>query len=102
MALMSNRSWADWIAEYGRAHTHPVNRSCHTVGIPLIAGSVVLFVAAVAVPRLWIASAGLFIAGWALQLIGHAYEGKPPEFLKDGRFLFVGLRWWFEKTRGRA
>ena len=37
-----------------------------------------------------------------LQFLGHAVEGKPPEFLKDWRFLFVGLRWWFAKIRGRA
>ncbi len=30
------------------------------------------------------------------------FEGKPPEFLKDWRFLFVGLRWWIAKLRGRA
>jgi hypothetical protein len=34
-----------------------------------------------------------------LQLIGHAYEGKPPEFVKDWRFLFVGVRWWLWKLR---
>jgi len=38
----------------------------------------------------------------AVQFIGHAFEGKPPEFLKDWRFLFVGLRRWFAKIRGRA
>jgi hypothetical protein len=29
-------------------------------------------------------------------------EGKPPEFLHDWRFLFVGLRWWLAKLAGRA
>jgi hypothetical protein len=33
---------------------------------------------------------------------GHAFEGKPPEFLHDWRFLFVGLRWWVAKIRGRV
>jgi len=50
----------------------------------------------------WKWLAALFAGGWALQFIGHAFEGKPPEFLKDWRFLFVGLRWWFAKIRGRA
>jgi uncharacterized membrane protein YGL010W len=102
MALMSNRSWDDWIAEYGRSHTHPVNRICHTVGIPLIAISVAVFVFALARPGLWILAAGLFVVGWIFQFVGHAYEGKPPEFLKDWRFLLVGLRWWLAKVRGRA
>jgi len=99
---MSNRSWDDWIAEYSRSHTHPANRLCHTIGIPLIAISLPVFVLALALPRLWILAAGLFVAGWIFQFVGHAYERKPPEFLKDWRFLFVGLRWWLAKIRGRA
>jgi uncharacterized membrane protein YGL010W len=42
----------------------------------------------------------LFGAGWGLQFVGHAVEGKRPEFLNDPRFLFVGLRWWTAKMRG--
>jgi uncharacterized membrane protein YGL010W len=104
MALMSTRSWEDWIREYGASHTHPVNRRCHTVGIPMIALSVPLFAFA-AFPRsrsLWPLPVAMFVLGWGFQLVGHAYEGKPPEFLKDWRFLFVGLRWWVAKVRGRA
>jgi uncharacterized membrane protein YGL010W len=44
----------------------------------------------------------LFVAGWVLQFVGHAFEGKPPEFLQDWRFLLVGVRWWLAKVRGRA
>jgi uncharacterized membrane protein YGL010W len=44
----------------------------------------------------------MFVIGWGLQFVGHAVEGKPPEFFHDWRFLFVGLRWWFAKVRGRA
>jgi uncharacterized membrane protein YGL010W len=43
---------------------------------------------------------GLFFLGWLFQFLGHAFEGKPPEFFKDWRFLFVGLQWWL-KTVGR-
>jgi uncharacterized membrane protein YGL010W len=46
--------------------------------------------------------AALFILGWIFQFVGHAFEGKPPEFFKDWRFLFVGLRWWFAKMAGKA
>ena len=102
MALMSERGWPDWIAEYAKSHQHPVNRLCHTIGIPLIAVSVVAFVAGLVVPRLWTLAAALFIVGWGFQFVGHAFERKPPEFLKDWRFLFVGLRWWIHKLRGRA
>ncbi|MCH7475048.1 MAG: DUF962 domain-containing protein [Gemmatimonadetes bacterium] len=44
----------------------------------------------------------LFVIGWILQFVGHFVEGKPPEFLQDWRFLFVGLRWWYAKIRGRV
>jgi uncharacterized membrane protein YGL010W len=52
--------------------------------------------------RLWILAVGLFVVGWVFQFVGHAFEGKPPEFLQDWRFLFVGLRWWFAKMAGKA
>lgn len=99
MALMSPRSWSDWIAEYAQSHQHPVNRVCHTIGIPLIGVSMVLLIAALFVSGLWLAAAILFGAGWTFQFVGHAYERKPPEFLKDWRFLFVGMRWWYAKLR---
>ena len=102
MALFDSRSWDDWISEYGLSHQNPKNRICHTIGIPLIALSVPLFVAALFVPGLWRVPVTLFVIGWVFQFVGHAYEHKPPEFLKDWRFLLVGLRWWFAKLRGRA
>jgi uncharacterized membrane protein YGL010W len=102
MALFSERTWDEWIAEYAESHRHPVNRVCHTVGIPMIALSVILFVVGFAVDGVWIAAAVAFVVGWVFQFVGHAYERKPPEFLKDWRFLFVGLRWWLAKLRGRA
>jgi uncharacterized membrane protein YGL010W len=90
-----------WIAQYEQSHQHPVNRVCHTIGIPMIACSVPLFIAAPFVRGLWRVSLALFVIGWIFQFVGHAYEQKPPEFLRDWRFLFVGLRWWVAKTRGR-
>jgi len=102
MALFSARSWDEWVAEYADGHRHPKNRACHTIGIPLIVLSVVLFAIGFAVDGLWAPAAIAFVFGWALQFIGHAYEGKPPEFLKDWRFLFVGLRWWWAKLHKRA
>jgi uncharacterized membrane protein YGL010W len=61
-----------------------------------------LFVAAMFVSGFWWLPLAMFIAGWVFQFVGHAVEGKPPEFFRDWRFLFVGLRWWFAKVRGRA
>ena len=99
---MGGRTSEQWIAQYATSHQHPVNRFCHTLGIPLIVISLVwLAIAWIVAAPLW-PGLTLFIAGWALQFIGHAFEGKPPEFFQDWRFLFVGLRWWVAKMRGRA
>jgi uncharacterized membrane protein YGL010W len=94
---------SEWIAQYSESHQHPTNRLLHTLGIPMIAVSIVMAVVGFTVlPSLVVPAAALFVIGWIFQFIGHAVEGKPPEFFKDWRFLFVGLRWWFAKVSGRA
>jgi uncharacterized membrane protein YGL010W len=35
----------------------------------------------------------LFLGGWALQLVGHAFEGRRPAFLKNATHLLVGPLW---------
>jgi uncharacterized membrane protein YGL010W len=100
--MLGDRTWSEWIREYSAGHQNPVNRACHTVGIPIIAISVMLAPLAFWRPRVWELVGGLFAVGWIFQFVGHAYEGKPPEFFKDWRFLFVGLRWWLAKMAGKA
>lgn len=90
----------DWLARYNASHQHPVNRALHTIGIPMILVSLLLGLAAFARPALWLPAVVLFAAGWVLQFIGHWFEGKPPAFLSDWRFLFTGLKWWVIKLRG--
>ena len=102
MSVMGRESWEAWLSDYSKTHTHPVNKFCHTIGIPMVASSVVLGVASVLAPPLIVPAASLFIVGWIFQFIGHAYEGKRPEFMNDPRFLFVGLRWWFAKLQGQV
>ena len=96
--MLGSRPLADWIQAYGRSHQHPFNQACHTVGIPLVALSLLVLAAAPLVSGLWKAGLLLFGVGWCFQFLGHAVEGKPPEFLKDWRFLLVGLRWWAAKV----
>jgi uncharacterized membrane protein YGL010W len=100
--VLGGKSWDEWIAQYGRSHQHPFNRLCHTLGIPLIVLSLLLFLAAIWVERAWAIALTLFLLGWVFQFLGHAVEGKRPEFLHDWRFLLVGIRWWVAKLRGRA
>jgi uncharacterized membrane protein YGL010W len=100
MAL-GNRSWDDWIAQYSTSHQNRINRACHLFGIPMIVASLFTGLLAIVWHRLaWIAL-GMFLFGWTLQFIGHAFEGKRPEFINDWRFLLVGTRWWTRKVLRR-
>jgi uncharacterized membrane protein YGL010W len=100
--MFAGKSWDEWIRQYAQSHQHPANRFFHTLGIPLIAASILLLIAAPFVQNLWKIAAAMFVIGWIFQFVGHWFEGKPPEFFRDWRFLFVGLRWWFAKLGGRA
>lgn len=91
----------DWLARYNESHQHPVNRACHTVGIPMIVLAVPLAGFAFVQPVLWWPALLLFVLGWLLQFIGHWFEGKPPAFLADPRFLLTGVKWWVAKLRRR-
>lgn len=100
--MASSSSRDEWIARYECSHRHPVNRACHTAGIPMIVLSLLLALPAIVVPELRLPALVLFGLGWMLQFVGHAVEGKPPEFFSDWRFLFVGFRWWLLKVTGRV
>jgi uncharacterized membrane protein YGL010W len=98
--MMGGRSWNEWIEEYSHSHEHPMNRLTHSLGIPMIAISILLLPVCFFVDRLWILALALFVLGWVLQFVGHFFEGKPPEFFRDWRFLLVGVRWWLKKIAG--
>ena len=96
--MLGNRSWDEWIRQYQTSHQNPVNRTCHTIGIPMIVVSLLSVPLVVWRAGKWWLPATLLAAGWAFQFAGHAFERKPPEFLKDWRFLLVGARWWVDKV----
>ena len=100
--MWGGKSSEEWVTQYASSHQHPINRTCHTFGIPIIVISLALFVASIYSRSLLKWGVVLFLVGWTLQFIGHAFEGKPPEFFHNWRFLFVGLRWWMAKLRGKA
>jgi uncharacterized membrane protein YGL010W len=100
--ITGGKTGQQWVEEYQQGHTHPVNKACHALGIPLISASIPLFLAAFLLGRYWRVPATLFTVGWGFQFLGHVFEGKRPEFMNDPRFLFVGLRWWAAKVVGRA
>jgi uncharacterized membrane protein YGL010W len=100
--VLGDRTSDEWISQYGSSHQHPINRVCHTIGIPTILLSGVVLIASIFLHGLLMYALGLFVLGWVFQFVGHAFEGKPPEFLHDWRFLFVGVRWWWAKIHGKA
>ena len=99
---MQDKTNDEWIEEYSESHQHPINRLCHFWGIPMIVVSLVLMLIGCFANR-WLfgTGVGLFLLGWILQFVGHAFEGKPPEFLRNWRFLLVGTKWWWKKMFGR-
>jgi uncharacterized membrane protein YGL010W len=95
------KGWDQWLEEYSRSHRHPVNRACHSIGIPLIVISMGLAIIGLLLRAALVPAMIMFAAGWVLQFAGHGFERKLPEFFHDWRFLFVGIRWWFATIRGR-
>ncbi|MCP5464827.1 MAG: DUF962 domain-containing protein [Deltaproteobacteria bacterium] len=95
-------SFNDFLQTYKDTHTHPMNKLTHSIGIPMIVFSIFLFLY-VALFNNWLYvewAVGLFILGWVLQFIGHAFEGKPPAFFKNPIHLLVGPVWWVLKILG--
>ena len=80
---------------YRNDHQNPVNRALHTVGIPMIVASLPIL------PFNPLLGASMFVFGWILQFVGHAFEGKAPSFFSDPRFLLVGPMWFVRKLRGQ-
>ena len=93
------KPWSQWIADYSLSHQHPINKTCHKFGIPMIVISLPLLLGGFLSSTLLKIGLLLFISGWALQFIGHTYEKKAPEFFNDWRFIFVGLRWWWDQMK---
>jgi|GEM_PF-835885 len=95
MALIKlNRDWSALMHQYREDHQNRVNQACHTVGVPLIAGSIPVAATIVGIP----VAAAMFTVGWGFQFVGHAFEGKKPSFVDDKRQLLVGLMWWSQKV----
>ena len=61
-----------WIVEYLKRHRHPANRMLHAIGLPLS----FLVPIGCLVAGEWVWALGAFVAGYALQFLGHAVEGN--------------------------
>jgi len=65
------------------------------LGVAVCLANLVLILAALPLGQLstplWLGwGLGLFVVGWALQFVGHYYEGRKPAFVDDLRGLLVG------------
>ena len=72
-----------------------LTRGDMALGLAVSLANLVLILAALPLGQLdttpWLAwSLGAFVVGWAIQFIGHYYEGKKPAFVDDLRGLLVG------------
>src|SRR5580704_13669722 len=92
---LPQRTLREYLVQYHDEHTQLGTKLTHMVGIPMI---VAAFPTALVNPP---AAGGLFVGGWALQLIGHkVFEKNKPAFLTDPYYLLVGPVWvaaeWME------
>ncbi len=58
-------------ARWAVRHTNRRNLLLHPAGIPLTVAAIPALLC-----RRWLPAAGLFVAGYALQFLGHAIEGN--------------------------
>ena|SRR5229473_4154375 len=84
-----------FVETYKSKHRHPLNRLCHTIGIPMITIAWPLFFFS------WRWALAFFGAGWAFQFMGHAIEGNQPAFFGNPFYLFVGP-WWLVRRAAEA
>ena len=83
-----------FIENYKAKHQHPLNKLTHSIGIPLIVISLPLFLFD------WRWALALFVVGWILQFIGHAFEGNQPAFFKNPMYLLAGPMWIVQRIAG--
>jgi uncharacterized membrane protein YGL010W len=85
---MPRHSLREYIAQYAKEHTKLGTKLTHMVGIPMIVAS---FPTAIVSPPV---AGGLFVGGWALQIVGHSvFEKNKPAFFADPYYLLVGPVW---------
>ncbi len=80
------------LQNYRAKHQHPLNKLCHSVGIPMIVISLPL------VFFNWPLALTLFAGGWILQFLGHKIEGNQPAFFKNPVYLLVGPLWLIRRA----
>lgn len=83
-----------FMEDYKAKHKHPLNRLTHSIGIPMIVVSLPLFF------WNWRWALALFVVGWILQFVGHAFEGNQPAFFRNPVYLLIGPMWIVRRAFG--
>ena len=67
-----------WIGHWYQRHQHPANRVLHALGIPMLAGGLILGLVQLIQGRwdLWWRPVSLIALSYLLQWIGHRIEGN--------------------------
>ena len=94
--------WHRPLQTFRSHHEDRRNKVCHKIGIPMIAGGVILGVTVVGLP----VAAPLLAAGWGFNLLGHYVGGEAPAFVHRARGVDpAGWRdqvaagiWWLEEV----
>ena len=81
--MRSARSWLVpapfgpvWLQEWLKRHQHPVSFLLHLVGVPMTMLAIVPLLWNIFSFEMWCWAALLFLAGYALQFLGHVIEGN--------------------------
>lgn len=90
-----NQMAESFFENYKAKHQHPLNKLTHSIGIPLIVISLLIFF------MNWRLALTMFVAGWILQIVGHVIEGNRPAFFKNPMYLLVGP-WWLLRRLAAA
>lgn len=80
------------VDSYKSQHQHPLNKLCHTIGVPMITIALPLFFFR------WRWALALFVAGWILQFVGHAIEGNRPAFSQNPVHFLVAPLWLVQRV----
>ena len=80
-----NQDWSHLMQQYKEDHQDPRNQFCHSIGIPLIAGSLPIGATIIGLP----VAVPMFAVGWGFQFVGHYFEGKKPSNRR------LSLKWLF-------
>jgi uncharacterized membrane protein YGL010W len=89
--------WNNLFEQYEASHTHPMNRLCHQIGIPLIIITTVVMIFDHNQLSNFSGAMAIWYIGWGFQFIGHAFERTLPEFLRNPIFLIVGPIYFVKK-----